>query len=108
MASLLGFRWNRHLHRLEVLREGIQTAIPETPVLLEPRRKGLQWLPLEMTRPPLRLPATRDEAGGLQHLEVLRDGGDAHVVGLRELLHVRVARGEPSEDASPCRIGESE
>src|SRR6516225_9932530 len=55
---------------------------PEAAVMLEPIRSVLERCRIELARPPLRPAATRNQARPLQHLEVLGDGGEAHVKGL--------------------------
>src|ERR1700686_3106911 len=67
--------------------------------VLEPAR-------LEVTRATLRVAATRDQARTFEHLQVFRDRRQAHVEGLSELLHRRVAAREPRENRAPRRIGE--
>jgi hypothetical protein len=56
---------------------------------------------------PLRLAALLDEAGALQHLEMLRDRRQAHVEGGRQLGDRRLSPGQASEDRAPGWIGES-
>ena len=52
------------------------------------------------SRPP------RDQAGALEHAEVLRDRGHAHREWRRQLGDRALARGEAGEDGSTGRIGE--
>ena len=49
----------------------------------------------------------RDEAGALQHLQVLRDGGLAHPKGRREIRHRRLALRESGEDRAAGGVRES-
>ena len=60
----------------------IETALPDPAVLVHPRRDVPQRLGPQLAGPPLRIPALDDQAGSLQHLEVLRDARQAHVEGL--------------------------
>jgi hypothetical protein len=53
----------------------------------------------------LRIAISGNEAGPLEHLEVLRDRGLRHGKRLCELVHGGCARGQPGEDGAPCRIG---
>src|SRR5580693_3784321 len=62
--------------------QAIQRLPPEAAIGLEPVGGVLQRRGLEPAWPPLRLATTRDQAGALQHLEVLGDGGKAHGKGL--------------------------
>ena len=63
-------------------------------------------LRFEATRTFLRARCVRDEAGALEHLEMLRDGGLAHRERFRELRDRRLTRGESRENGSPGGIGE--
>ncbi len=46
-----------------------------------------------------------DQPGGFEHLDVLGDGGKAHVMGLGELAHARLALRQPRENGAAGRIG---
>src|SRR5205085_5707106 len=65
-------------HLLEISVELVVAFLPERPVGLRPVGHVLDGLRPQARRPTLRLPAAGDEAGPLQHLEVLRDRGLAH------------------------------
>jgi len=54
----------------------------------------------------MRLAAARDQAGALQHLEMLGDGGEAHLEGLCQLRHRGLAQRQPRQDGPPRGIGE--
>ena len=92
---------------LEIIIQSIEAGVPETAILFKPVVDVLEAGRLDPAWPPLRLAATRDQTGALQHLEVLRDSGQAHLEGLGQLGHRRFAQGEPREDRAPRRIGES-
>src|SRR6187402_15158 len=61
------------LQFLQVFLQPIEALLPELAVLLHPVGGILQRCGLQLTRPPLRLLAPRDELGTLQHLQMLAD-----------------------------------
>src|SRR5919201_3909909 len=70
------------LPRLYVAEIGIQpfeALLPMPPVLADPVGDVAQRLGLEPARPPLGVPTLLDETRTLEHLEVLRDAGQAHI-----------------------------
>jgi len=75
-------------------------------VPLDPFGHQVEDLRFEVNRAALRLPGAADQAGVLQHLEVLGDGLDGHVVGLGELVDAGVADGEPGHHVAPGGIGQ--
>src|SRR2546428_13028555 len=68
-----------------------------SPVLADPVRDGAERLRLQPAGAPLRLTTLFDETGPLQHLEVLRDSGQAHVERRRELCDRRPTAGEAGQ-----------
>ena len=58
--------------------------------------------------PPLRVVADADQAGALEHLQVLRDGWLAHREWRGELSHRRLACREAGEDGAARRVGQRE
>src|SRR6478672_444446 len=93
------------LHFAEINLQAIETFVPQRPVALEPRVDVLQRVGRDAAGAPLRLAAPGDEAGALQHLEVLGDGGAAHLEGLGELRHGGLAKRKPGENGAPGRVG---
>src|SRR5687767_6583376 len=63
----------------EVILEAIEAALPEFAVVADPFVDGLQRPGGEPAWPPLSVAAAGDEARALEHLQVLRDCGHAHV-----------------------------
>jgi hypothetical protein len=59
-----------------------------------------------MHGPPLGVPRPGDEAGMLEHLDVLRDSLLRDCERFGELVDRRVGPGEPRHDRAPHRIGE--
>src|SRR5438045_137948 len=57
----------------EVVLESVEAFLPEAAVLLDPGVHVFERAGVETARPPLRLPAARDQAGALEDLEVLGD-----------------------------------
>src|SRR6476469_1675940 len=83
----------------------METFVPKLAVALEPLVDLLQRIRRDAAGAPLRLAAPGDEAGALKHLEVLGDGGAAHLEGLGELRHGGLAKSKPGENGAPGRIG---
>ena len=87
----------------------VEAAVPVlglAAVALDPRRHQVEDLRLEVDRAALGVPAAADEAGVLEHPEVLGDGLDGDVVGLGQLVDGGVAVGQPGDDVPPGRVGE--
>src|SRR5438093_4451762 len=91
----------------QVVFQAIEALLPELAVTLHPVGGFLETLRPEPARPPLRVATPRDEAGTLQHLQVLGDGWKRHVERLRELRDRGLALREAGEDRPPRRISES-
>ncbi len=97
------------LLRLELFEEIVEAEkglFPEFPIALEVLRGFGKRLGFEAARATLGACGVRNEAGALEHLEMLGDGGLAHREGLRELGDGCFAGGEASEDGAPRGIGE--
>ena len=94
------------LELLEEIVEAEEGLFPELAIALEPLRRLGQRLGFEAARAALRVGGVGDEAGALEHLEMLGDGGLAHGERLRELGHRRVAGREAGEDGAARGIGE--
>src|SRR5688572_10687811 len=100
----------RYLLRLNLLQIGVQpieSLFPEFAILLHPVGDRLERFWLQAARTPLRLAAASDEAGALEHLEVLGDRRKAHLEGRSPLCDRRLAAGEPGQDRPARRVGES-
>src|ERR1700730_2410838 len=69
----------------EVIVQAIEAFFPEMPVVFQPIGGVLERTSFERAGSPLRLAAAVDQAGALQHLEVLGDRGKAHRERLRHL-----------------------
>ena len=82
--------------------EAVEASLPEPAVVLEPVGSLVQRRSLQSRGPELRGAAARDQAGALEHPEVLRDGLYADRERLGELVHRRLAlvRGAPGWRAS--------
>src|SRR6185312_13053117 len=75
LARLLFFA----LQLTQIVVEAVEPLFPEPAVALEPFVHVLERLWLDLAGPPLRLARAGDQAGPLQHLEVLRDGRPADI-----------------------------
>src|SRR6476646_511369 len=91
----------------EVVVEPIETLFPKPAVFLEPIIGFPERLHVNAAWPHLRIAGPRDKARALQHFQMFRDRGQAHVERLRELQHGRFAEREPREDRAPCRVSKS-
>src|SRR5213596_235865 len=93
----------------ELLEQGIEAlvvALPQPAVTFQPLGSLPQPLGLEAARPPLCVAAARNQAGALQHLQVLGDRRLAHRERLGQLRHRRLTRRQAGEDRPPGGIGE--
>src|SRR5262249_1381517 len=94
------------LQVVEVLVQPCEALVPEATIVLGPLGHILERSRLEPSGAALRVAALADQAGALEHAEVLGDGGAAHRERLGELLDRGRALGEASEDRPARRIGE--
>src|SRR5207302_4253877 len=90
----------------QIVFQAIEALLPEAAIVLQPVGGVLERTRLEPAGTPLRLATARDQAGALQHLEVLGDGGKAHLEWLAQLRDRGHTGGEASEDRTPGGIGE--
>src|ERR1700742_2266964 len=95
------------LQDTQIVVETVETLLPKTAIILEPVVSLLQRLGLNAARPHLCVASARDEAGTLQHFEVLGNRRQAHFERLRQFRHRGLAERESREDRAPRRIGES-
>src|SRR6266851_1238314 len=91
---------------VQIIVETIEALIPELPIVLEPSACLLQRLRLKSAGAPLGLARARDQAGALEHLEMFRDGRQAHRKGRGQLANRALARRELREDRASGRISE--
>src|SRR5690242_2997440 len=71
--SLLGLQLGK------VILQSVWPLLPQPAIALEPVVDIAQRVGLDAAGPPLRLAAAGDQAGALEHLEVLGDRGEAHI-----------------------------
>src|SRR5580658_7067797 len=93
------------LQFVQILVKAIEALFPETAVVLQPIGNVPEGRSLQSAGSPLRLAAARDEARVLQHLEVPRDGGHAHLEWLGEVRYRCFSGNETREDGPPRGIG---
>ena len=90
----------------EVRLQPVHPLRPRPPALLDPGERGLERRRLEPARPGLPVPAPADQAGALEHPDVLRHGLQAHRIRLRQLLDRRLALAQPGHDVAPGPVAE--
>src|SRR5262245_46991946 len=90
----------------QVIVQAVETLFPEAAITFQPVVHLLERTRLDATGPPLRLAPAQDQAGALQHLEMLGDGGKAHVEGFGELGHRGFAGRKPGQDGPARRVGQ--
>ena len=94
------------LQLFQIVVEPIEALVEEAAVVFEPIVDVLERPRLDAARPPLRLAAARDQAGALQHLEMLGDRRQAHGEGLGQFRHRGLAQRQPRQDGAAGGIGE--
>src|SRR5205807_474232 len=94
------------LARSHPLVQAVEALAPESPVRLEPVGGVLQRRRAQPRGTKLGRACPLDQAGALEHPEVLRDRLDADRKRLRQLVDRRLAVGQPCEDRAARRIRE--
>src|SRR5690606_8055371 len=81
---------------LQIGAETVKLFFPCGAVLFHPSGCFAQWFAIQAAGPPLRVATLADEAGLLEHLQVLGHGRQAHLPeeGLREVRDIRFAFGK--------------
>src|SRR3954468_12041613 len=100
MSSLLLFQV------AQIVVQAVEALVPEAAVVLHPVSDLPERTRLERAGAPLRITAARDQSRALEHLEVLGDGGHAHLEGLGQLGDRGLAGCKASQDRAPGGIGE--
>src|SRR3712207_3899779 len=93
-------------HPREHLVEALVTLLDLAPTPFYPSGHQVENLRLQMAGTALGVLRTSDQACLLQHLQVLGDGLDRHVVRRRELGERRVRHGEAGHQVAPSRVGQ--
>src|SRR5207249_7688434 len=91
---------------VQIILQAVKALLPEAAVVLQPVGGVFERPCPEPAGPPLCLATARDQTGALEHLEVLRDGGKAHLERAGQLRDRSLARGEARKDCAPRGIGE--
>src|SRR5262245_38492062 len=94
------------LQGLQIGVQAVQALFPEAAIAFQPVVDAPECARLDPAGPPLRLATARDEAGALEDLQMLGDGGRADVEGLREFRYRRLTEREPRQDGAARGIGE--
>src|SRR5262245_41660425 len=84
----------------------VECVLPELRQLFNPTADRGQAPSVDAVEPPPARRAPCDEAGAVQHAQVLRDGSEGHWDMAGEFLHAALAAGQQLEGAAPVRIGE--
>src|SRR6476469_1388497 len=84
--------------------EIVEPAFPLAAKRLKPVVNQLQGEGLETSRPPLRVPATFDEARFLEHLQMLRDRRLSEGERLHQLADSSLAAGQSRNDGAARHI----
>ena len=80
--------------------------LPEAAIALDPARCVLHRARLEAATPHATVLRVREQAGPLQHAEVLVYSGEGDAEGLRQLRDGRFPRRQMRENRAPGRVGE--
>ena len=80
--------------------------LPEPPIALNPARGALHGARLEAAAPHAPLLGVREQAGPLQHPQVLVYSGERNAKGPRELADGRFTGGQLREDRAPGGVGQ--
>src|SRR3954463_7406118 len=97
-CSVIGISVRGGLQGAEVVVELVEALRPQPPVRLDPGGGRVQGLPLQVARAVLGPPSAGDQAAALEHLQVLGDAREAQLERRGQLVHRRVAHGEPGHD----------
>src|SRR3954447_20376100 len=100
-ASLISFSL-----RAQVRVESVHACFPRLLPRLHPLDGLVERVGLQAARAPLGLLAANDQARALEHLEMPRYRGQAHLERLRQLADRRLALGQAREDGATRGIGE--
>jgi hypothetical protein len=79
------------LQLLYVIAQPIEPLFPDLPVVFGPIGYFFQWIRLDSTSPPLRIPPLRDQPRAFQHAKVLRHGRHTHIKRLGEFANGALA-----------------
>lgn len=91
---------------VQVTTERIEALVPEAFVARDPGGRGLHGRGIELAAHDAARLGACDQAGRLEHGEVLHEAGQRHAVRLRELAHRGAAGAELLEHAAPRGVGE--
>ena len=91
LLSAIAVFLSSSLELFQVLVQPVVSLFPETAVMISPIRNFLERFRLQPSRPPLPLPAPRDEPGSLQHLQMLGDRRQADIERRRQFQDRRLA-----------------
>src|SRR5579863_1836108 len=94
------------LQLLQVVLEPIEALLPEDAILLQPVCRMLERMRFEPPWAELRITTATDQPSALEHFQVLRHGGEAHVERPGQLVDRSFAGNEAREDGAARGIRE--
>jgi hypothetical protein len=89
--------------------DGVQAAVTVLRLLsiaVDPAGHQLEHLGFQVPGAALRVPAVGDQAAVLEHLEVLGDGLDGHLIRRGQLVDGRVTDRQPGDQVAAGRVGQ--
>ena len=87
-----------------MLGEGVELPLPEDPVARDPERGVFHGPPYEAAPVHPTVPLPGEKPRPFENPEVLGDGGERHVEGLRQLRHRGLAARQALEDRPAGRV----
>jgi hypothetical protein len=91
---------------VQVAGERIELLGPELLIALHPGRGGLHRLRRQLAADHPALLGARDQAGFLQHPQVLHEAGQRHLVLVGQLGDLALADGERLQHVAPRAVGQ--
>ncbi len=89
-----------------MLREAIELRVPEHMGVGQPAADRIEGRGVELTALDAAVFDGGDQAGRLEHTQMLEDRRHRHVERLGELGDRRLAPGQPGQDGAPRRVGQ--
>jgi hypothetical protein len=99
-------RINLTLDLAQVIVQAVEAGFVYAAITLEPFVDVFKGARLQPARPPLRLASLRDQAGMLQHLQVLGNRRQAQLKGLGQLGYRRLTLAQPRQNGAPGGVGQ--
>src|SRR5579859_3741154 len=100
LLVLLGFQF------AQVFLQTVEALLPEVAIVLHPVGDVFERRRLQPAGSPLGFPRARDQARAFERLEVLGNGGHAHLEGLGQLRDGSLAGDQASQNRAAGRVGQ--